>query len=330
MQREGLNMSRTRQDLLEWAQAGRIVPENLRRALEMGGVLPDRAQWRAFLDRLLLWLGAVMLAASAVFFLAYNWNDLGRYARFGLAEALVLAALAVLWWQGLERAAGKAALLAAAIFAGALLALIGQTYQTGADTFELFAAWAVAILPWVMLGRFPALWLLWLALANLAVVLYFQAFHGLFGVLFGPERQLWLLFGLNTLALAVWEGLALVGFAWLRERWAVRVLATAGGAIVTALAVIDVFSRDEFGWGGPVWIAWLAAAYAVYRRRIKDVYVLAGGVLSAVVVVAAFLGRLLSEVRMEAGALLFIGLVVIGMSAAGGVWLKSVANEEGS
>jgi len=110
----------------------------------------------------------------------------------------------------------------------------------------------------------------------------------------------------------------------------VRVLATASGALVTSLAVIDVFSRDEFGWGGPVWIAWLAAAYAVYRHRIKDVYVLAGGVLSAVVVVAAFLGRLLSEVRMEAGALLFIGLVVIGMSAAGGVWLKNVAKEEGS
>jgi hypothetical protein len=33
-------------------------------------------------------------------------------------------------------------------------------------------------------------------------------------------------------------------------------------------------------------------------------------------------------VRFEAGALLLIGLVVIGMSAAGGFWLKNVANEE--
>jgi uncharacterized membrane protein len=321
-------MTHSRQDLLEWAETGRIAPENLRAALEIGGVLPDRSQWRAFLDRLLLWLGVVMLAASAVFFLAYNWHDLGRYAKFGLAEGLIVAALAVIGWQGLERISGKAALLATALFTGALLALIGQTYQTGADTFELFAAWAAAILPWALLARFPALWVLWLALVNLAVVLYFQAFRGVLGILFGPERQLWLLFGLNTLALAAWEGSAHAGLAWLRERWAARLLATAGGGLATALAVIDIFSKDEFGMGGPVWLAWLAAAHAVYRRRIKDVYVLAGGVLSAVVVVAALLGRLMSDVRAEAGALLLIGLVVIGMSAAGGFWLKNVANEE--
>jgi uncharacterized membrane protein len=321
-------MSHQRHDILEWAQAGRIAPENLRRALRAGEVLPTRAQWRVFLDRLLLWLGAVMLGAAAVFFLAYNWDDLGRFAKFGLAQGLIVSALAVLWWQGLERATGKAALLAAAIFTGALLALIGQTYQTGADPFELFAAWALAILPWALLGRFPALWVLWLALANLAVVLYFQAFHGIFGVLFGPERQLWLLFGLNTIALAAWEGLAKAGVAWLRERWAPRLIATASGGMATALMLMDIFDRGVIGPGWAAWVAWMVAAYAVYRRRLKDVYVLAGGVLSAVIVAASLLVRWLAEVRFEAGALLLIGLVVIGLSAAGGFWLKNVANEE--
>lgn len=321
-------MSHTRHDILEWAQTGRIAPENLRRALELGEVLPTRAQWRAFLDRLLLWLGAVMLGAAAVFFLAYNWDELGRFAKFGLAQGLVVAALAVLWWQGLERVTGKAALLAAAIFTGALLALIGQTYQTGADPFELFGAWAAAILPWALLARFPALWMLWLVLVNLAVVLYFQAFHGIFGVLFGPERQLWLLFGLNTVALAAWEGLARAGVAWLRERWAPRVIGTASGAMATALMLMEIFDRGVVGPGWAAWIGWMAAAYAVYRRRLKDVYVLAGGVLSAVIVVASLLVRALAEVRFEAGALLLIGLVVIGLSAAGGFWLRNVANEE--
>lgn len=322
-------MNHDRQEILDWAEAGRVDARNLRSALQVAAVLPDRAQWRAFLDRLLLWLGVVMISAGAIFFLAYNWHDLGRYAKFALAEGLILIALAVLWWQGLERIAGKAALIAAALFTGALLALVGQTYQTGADTFELFATWAVAILPWALLARFPALWVLWLALANLATVLYFQTFPGLFGVIFGPERQLWLLFGLNTIALAAWEGLALAGIAWLRERWALRLLATASGACVTALAVIAVLDKNAFGWALPVWLAWLGAAYALYRRRIKDLYVLAGGVLSGIVVVAAALSRLLLETSLEAGGLFFIGLVVIGMSAAGGFWLKKAANEEG-
>jgi uncharacterized membrane protein len=321
-------MTRARQDILEWADSGRLPPGHLRRALELGGVLPDRARWREFLDRLLLWLGVVMLGAGAVFFLAYNWDDLGRYAKFGLAQALIVAALGVLWWQGLERLPGKAALLAAAIFTGALLALIGQTYQTGADTFELFAAWSVAILPWALLGRFPALWILWLALANLAVVLYFQAFHGLFGVLFGPERQLWLLLGLNTVALIAWESLARAGLDWLRERWAPRVIATASGGLATALVLLDIFDRQVAGLGWLAWLAWMAGGYAAYRRRLKDVFVLAGGVLSAVIVVASLLVRGLTEVRFDAGAFLLIGLVVIGMSAAGGFWLRNVANEE--
>lgn len=321
-------MAHQRHDILEWAEGGRIAPENLRRALEAGGVLPTRVQWRAFLDRLLLWLGAVMLGVAAVFFLAYNWDDLGRFAKFGLAQGLIVAALAVLWWQGLERVTGKAALLAAAIFTGALLALIGQTYQTGADPFELFGAWAAAILPWALLARFPALWMLWLVLVNLAVVLYFQAFHGIFGVLFGPQRQLWLLFGLNTIALAAWEGCARAGVAWLRERWAPRVIATASGAIATALMLMEIFDLGVIGPGWAAWIGWMAAAHAVYRRRLKDVYVLAGGVLSAVIVVASLLVRALTEVRFEAGALLLIGLVVIGLSAAGGFWLRNVANEE--
>jgi uncharacterized membrane protein len=316
-----------RQDILDWADAGRLAPANLRRALKAGAVLPDRERWRAFLDRLLLWLGVVMLCASATFFLAYNWSEMGRYAKFALAGGLVLAALAALWWHGLETLAGKAALLAAALFTGALFALIGQTYQTGADTFELFAVWAAAILPWTLLARFPALWVLWLALVNLALVLYFQAFHGLLGVMFGPERQVWLLFGLNTVALAVWECLERLGLEWLRERWAPRLIGTSSGALVTALAVMDVFTSREADGGGVAWIAWMVAAYFVYRRWAKDVYMLAGGVLSGVVVVAAFLGRVMSESRMEAGVFLFIGLVVIGLSAAGGFWLKNVANE---
>jgi len=320
-------MKHDRQDILDWSEAGRIAPEALRRALEAGGVLPDRDQWRDFLDRLLLWLGVVMVASALVFFLAYNWEALGRYARFALAEGLLLAALAYLGAKGVERAAGKAVLVSAAIFTGALFALIGQTYQTGADPYELFAVWALAILPWALLGRLPALWILWLALVNLAVVLYFQAFRGVFGVLFGPERQLWLLFGLNTLALAAWELLARTGFDWLRERWAARVIATAGGACITALAMFAVLDTQGAWLELLVWLAWIGAAYAVYRRRLKDVYVLAGGVLSAIVVVASFLSRHLLDRHFEAGGLLLIGLVVIGMSAAGGYWLKQVAGE---
>ena len=321
-------MAYARDEILDWADHGRIAPEKLRAALEAGGALPSAHDWRGFLERLLLWIGAVLVAAGVIFFIAYNWQSMGRYAKFALAEAAIVVALGFVWWLGLERAAGRAALLAASLLVGALLALIGQIYQTGADTFELFAAWAAAILPWVLVGRFAALWIVWIALVNLAIALYFQAFGGIFGILFGPARQLWLLFALNTVAAVIWEACAAAGVQWLRERWAARILLTASGAFATALALFDIVDwRSAGGFGVPVWLAWLGCAYAVYRRRIRDIFVLAGAVLSVIIVVSTFLGDRL--IQSDATfAFLFIGLIVIGISAAGGWWLRNVAIED--
>ena len=200
-----------RHEILDWAEEGRIAPGELRRALDVAGALPDALEWRSFLDRLLLFGGTVLVAAGVIFFLAFNWNDLGRMFKFALVEALIVAALAFVWRLGLERISGKAALLGAALLTGALLALIGQTYQTGADTFELFAVWALAILPWALVARFPALWLFWLLLVNLAAFLYVGTTRRALWFFAGSDQQLWLLFALNTVALIVWEGLALSG-----------------------------------------------------------------------------------------------------------------------
>lgn len=317
-------MMTRRQILLDWIEQDRIAPENVQDALSVAGVFPSGTNWQRFLDQLLLWLGALLLAAGVIFFFAYNWNDLSRVAKFGLVEILIIAALIVLWRIGLESLAGKVTLLAASLFVGALLALVGQTYQTGADTFELFAAWAVLILPWVLVGRLAALWLVWLGLLNLAAIFYYQTFGGLFGLLFAPSQLLWALFVLNTVPLVIWELLAARST---RDRWAIRILATASGGLVTALAIYSVVDlRNAGGLGLLVWAAYFVGAYVVYRHIALDVYVLAGGVLSIIVVVTTWLATQLMKSGDTAGAMLFIGLIVIGLSAAGGWWLKQVVN----
>jgi uncharacterized membrane protein len=314
-----------RHTLFAWAERGAIT--DLRAALDAAGALPGARDWRDFLDRLLLWSGAIALAAAVVFFVAYNWNDLGKYAKFGLVQVLVAAAVLGYWKLGPDRGSGKSSLLVAAILLGALLALFGQTYQTGADTWELFANWAGLILPWVLVGRFPGLWMLWIAIANTAIIFYFQVFPGLLGVLFSTERQLWTLFAFNTLALGAWE-LAARRFAWLDQRWAPRLLATASGAIATVLMLQTIFDwRAVSGTAVVVYLAWLGCAYAAYRVHARDLLILAGGCLSIIVVVTAFFAKVLFESRAEAGGFLLIALAVIAMGAASGWWLKQVANE---
>src|SRR5437773_9805450 len=221
-----------RNAILGWSERGAITA--VRAAVDLAGVLPHAQRWRAFLDRLLLWSGAVALAAAVVFFIAHNWNDLGKFAKFGLVEALVLAAALGYWRLGPEKAAGKASLLVACILFGALLALFGQTYQTGADTWELFANWAGLIAAWVMVCRFAALWILWLAIANVAIVLYFQVRPGVLDIGFAGARALWTLFAFDTAARVAGERAAR-RFRRLDDAGAPRLSGTAAGARLSAL-----------------------------------------------------------------------------------------------
>src|SRR5688572_23265690 len=161
-------MSRFRAEVLDWFDAKSVAPDHARPVLRAAGMMPAPADWRTFLGQLTLWLGTIDLAAAVIFFFAFNWDGLDRFAKFGLVEAAILAGLLVCWWTDLDGAANKAMLLLLSLLTGALLALTGQIYQTGADTYQLFAYWAVLILPWVLVSRFSPLWLMWLGLLNIA------------------------------------------------------------------------------------------------------------------------------------------------------------------
>jgi uncharacterized membrane protein len=316
-----------REILLEWAERGRIPETRVTDALAAARITPATQDWRVFLDRLLLGCGAISLAAGVIFFIAYNWTALGRYAKFALVEAVVVASIVAVWVRGVDRPSGKAALTFASVATGGLLALVGQTYQTGADTWELFAAWGALILPWALTARFAALWVLWIAIANVAVTLYFQTFNWFFNLFISTERQAWALFVFNTAALVVWE-MSAARLQWLNERWAIRLLAVAGGAVVTGLATIAIID-----WEGQiltllVYGAWLATLYFVYRRLIFDLFMIAGGCLSALIVATDVLAKhLIARGPGEEWGFFLTAVAVIGMTAGAAVWLRTIDRE---
>jgi uncharacterized membrane protein len=321
-------MSNLRNDVLDWMRQGRLQPQALLQAADLAELEPGKLAWRQFLDAFCLWLGALFLALALIFFFAYNWQEMGRYAKFGLVELLIAGAGALVWRLGLDSLAGKAALLFAGLMAGALLALVGQTYQTGADTFELFAAWAVALLPLALVGRMGAMWVIWLALVNVAATLYYQVFGRLSWAFFDLEKLLWVLFGINVLALLVWEWFAARGLAWMRQRWTARIFAVASGSMLTSIVLYTIFDDHGSRMAAPLaYLAWMLATCLYYQQRCTDIFVLAGNVLSFVVVVDAFLGRVLIMHGGD-GSFLVIGSITIGLSAGGGLWLKNLAEKE--
>lgn len=183
------------------------------------------------------------------------------------------------------------------------------------------------MLPWAIAGRFAAIWIIWILLINLAVVLYYQVFGGLFDFVFGYETQvIWIVFFFNTVAQGVWESLATVR-KWLVSRWAIRLLAFVSGFALTWIVLYDIIDKDNQSLiSGFVWMVWMIGIYFIYRKLVRDLFMLAGACLSGIVIATIFLGKHLVEFGKE-GTFLLLTLLVIGMGAGAAYWLRSVHRE---
>ena len=248
--------------------------------------------WRQFLARSTLWLGVLLLGSAAICWVAANWQDMSKVQRFAGAQTLLAVCALAAAWAGLRlrtaagaRGAIPGALLAlAGILLGALLALLGQTYQTGADTWELFAWWAVLLLPWALAAASQAVWLLWTLVVNVAMVLWLGervfSWWGLLGATYLPAL---IVAGLNLAMLAGWELAA--------RRWRASTLvgprllaALAIGALVMSTMYTDLFIGRSYG-STTGSIAWLVVTlvlgfyYQKVRRDLVILAMLAAGVI---------------------------------------------------
>ena len=325
-------MTSVHSQLLAWIEDGTIRSEFIQAALKVSGITPDANRWRRFLDHLLLALGSLSLACAVVFLVAYNWNALSHYIQFAIVQFLMVIAVFLFWKLGPDKTTAKTSLLVAAILLGALLALFGQTYQTGADSWQMFAAWAALMLPWVLIGRFATLWLMWLILLNLATTLYYDANFGLLGAAFATKDDLlWILLVLNTGALLSWE-LASRRFYWLaggwRGRWPARLIAMASGLTVTTLVLRGIFDPDSMhaiAWG--VYFAWLLLTYYIYRRKLPDLFMLANACVTLIVCITSLFAEIMLQGSQDSLSFLLLALIIVAQAAFAAVWLRRVHEE---
>jgi uncharacterized membrane protein len=299
--------------------AGGLPEAAAARALALAVESPSRAAWRRFLGRSFLVAGSALLLAAVIFFFAFNWQALGRFEKLGLVAAGIAGA-AVAAWQRPRRISGQVSLMAACVLAGALLAIYGQTYQTGADPYQLFLLWAVLIAPWVVASGFAGAWVLWVVLLNTALSLFWAQ-------VLDPDDPMWLslaLFAVNALAWAWFEVGERVGWAFAKARWPSRLLTTACLVLleVPALALIlDEHASDDERlprWLGALAMAGLLVAiWLRYRRGARrDLYRVAVALAAAAIVLSAAFGRLLlEEWDLDEVGVLMLGVLVLGQVA---------------
>ncbi len=317
-------MASEREQFIALVHRGDILNARIPEALSVAGIAPSLKSWRSFIDNLLLWLGASALAASVLFFVAHNWEAMGRFAKFGLVQLLIIAAIAACVWFRQERL-GKVCLFVASILVGVLLALYGQTYQTGADPWQLFATWAVLIVPWTLAARFTPLWLVLVGLLNLALVLYCNTFTPEFNQHINSELTMLISLGvLNGVALMLWEW-RLPHHSWMNDIWTSRMLAVAAGIPATSIAVLsvikDISATDLLLLLG--WAAFMTLLVYFYRARRPDLFMLAGASFAVIVVIPTLLAtQVFFPFGSGAGDYLIMAAVIIAMGASCAVWLR--------
>ena len=286
----------------------------LARGLTLATESPNARAWRVFLAQALLVLGAALCLAGVVCFVAFNWSRIGRFGKFGAIE-LAIVASALVAWRRIPKLSGEIALLAAAVLVGPLLAVFGQTYQTGADPYGLFGMWLLIIVPWVAASRLSATWVLALALLNTTIILYWTQVIGTRDA----RDAIWLPLSLGVLqaaALAIWEWQRRLSSPWLTERWAQRLIAVAGLWSLWIAAAVFIVSGARGGAGAALglilFLAAVGGSFWYYRRVSADRFMVAVAVVAAMLLATLLAGKILFNVLRVGltGGLLLAALVV--------------------
>lgn len=319
-------------------------------AMDFCGFTPNGAEWRTYWQHILLLGGALFLTAGVLFFFAWNWADMHRFGKMAVVGAVVAATGFGAVWRGPDSSLGRILLLCCGISVGPMLAVFGQTYQTGAELWELFRVWTLVLFGLALAGRQAALWFVtWLS-GNIFVMLWLgrtmseplQAL-GMFSLL--PECVLAL-----AVAVAVWEFAAIrfrAGQApssgpaplhgWLRSRWLPRLLFFDLTVRLTVYLFLWICIPEGLSYRNVLFLPYemlpalalvvAGASWYWHRKRMPDLFMLACLVAAGCVLVVSVL--LKAELFFEAGvgAVFLWGLIIVGLTAGAGKLLLTLQRQ---
>lgn len=364
-------MSQTRRAIEQLIEQHKLPLKHAEAAAKHLEVYPSKSTWLSFFDKALLIIGALALVLSLVFFIAYNWQNLGKLGKFALVEGALVITIALYVGLSFRRRfhfIRQLLLLVASIITGSLLALFGQVYQTGADTWQLFFAWAVLITPWVIIARFPALWLLWLGLLNTFLLLYLEVVDlsfvdssyqdvikvAILALINLVALNLWLIFLGQKRAMASQVNSEIVGSdtsiaspnlssskttyddillqAQAGLHWSTYLVGLISTIAITFLAIITVFDVDSVLatlLSLSLWAGWCAFMYWRFYRQRSDLLMLTYLCFSLIIVVMSWAVNILPS-DFDTGSLLVLTLLLIGMVTYAIKWLFEVIKSDNS
>lgn len=281
---------------------------------QIAGLNREPAQLAYWLPRGVAVLAAALGGFGVILWIAANWETLGRFGRFALLQALFLVMCA----GALVKPSARAPLgLLALLTIGGLFAYFGQTYQTGADPWQLFAVWAVLALPLCLSVRSDVLWTPWALIVSTGISLWVYAHTSHRWRVEPQDLRIYAMawsaaLGL-TLALSPvfrrWSGSGL---------WAMRTAVTLATIMITTTSLGALFDREMSLLYGLGLCLLAGAAFALASRQLFEIFGLSAVGLGLNVLLIFGLGKLLfrdTHGDNWIGAMLLLGLAAAGLLA---------------
>ena len=270
-------------------------------------IYANQNDWSKFIKIFLMSLGIAFLVSGVIFFFAYNWASLHKFTKLGLIQVLLIAMVGVAVYSKLDKNVKGIILMGAGMLVGALFAVFGQIYQTGANAYDFFFGWTAFIALWVFVSNFGPMWLLFLAFINISIWQYFEQVVGRVD----EVKLLDLLFIINLLYLVGLKVLAHFEKITLVSRWLERVIVLVSMAYLTlnmSFQIIDFESMSFLTIGFALIVLPLGIYYG---KQKKDTFFIATIGLSIILIILSLLIKSVFEVGDGLGGFLITGIYIV-------------------
>ena len=274
--------------------------------------LPQPAALAYWLPRGVGVLAAALGGLGVVMWIAANWASMGRAGHFALLQGLVLV-MGV--GAALKPAARGPLGLLALLGIGALFAYFGQTYQTGADPWQLFALWAVLALPLCWGVRSDVLWAPWALVVVTAISLWTHTYSGHRWGMEADQLRVHLMAWSAGLALVA--ALSPASTRWTGAGvWSFRTAVTLTVAAITLTALGGLFHKPVLAHYVLGLLAFALGLALLNVRAWFDIFAISAVALGLNTLLAGGVARVLFDNGGDwVGKLMLMGLIAAGLLA---------------
>lgn len=298
-------MSNIKRDEIHLISKHSNWPEKSIQTVLKNNVYNTPTSWKKFLKLLFISLGIGFTTAGIIFFFAYNWDELHKFVKIGLMEGLVIATTSIVLFSKIKLNIKNSILTGATILVGVLFAVFGQVYQTGANAYDFFLGWTMAVTLWVIVSNFAPLWLVFWILINTTFILYYEqvANH------WSEQYFSFLLFFTNSAFLIITLLIPLYFTQFKIPKWFSNTIAIASVYLSTFGIILEIFENKTITfWVFLVSTLFLYGAGIYYGLKNKSTFYISIISLSVILICSSFL------IKISDGASMFfiVSLFVIG------------------